>query len=115
MRLVTIDEASAHLRRDTDDDNGDLLLKIEAASEMVMDYIGEQDWTDSAGEPYEDTAGNGVDVPHRVRAATLMLIGYLYRERDASMEHAVPTQWGFGFLPLGVTALLYPLRKPTVA
>jgi hypothetical protein len=32
MRLVTLQQASDHLRRDTTDDNADLELKVEAAS-----------------------------------------------------------------------------------
>jgi len=117
MRLITLAQASAHLRRDTEDDDSDLLLKIEAASEMVLDYIGSgaEAWTDSSGLPIEDSNGEAMDVPKRVQSAVLMLTGYLYRERDASMENQVPTQWGYGYLPIGVTALLYPLRRPTVA
>lgn len=117
MRLVTLAQASAHLRRDTTDDDPDLLLKIEAASEMVMSYIGDgaEAWTDSSGSVIEDSAGDAMDVPKRVQSATLMMVGYLYRERDAGNEYQVPAQWGFGYLPIGVTALLYPLRRPTVA
>lgn len=115
MMLVTLEQASAHLRRDTTEDDADLTLKIEAASGMVVDYIGDfaDTFLDSAGDPIEDS--NGVICPPKVQSAVLMLIGYLYRERDGSMEHTVPSQYGYGYLPLGVTALLYPLRKPTVA
>ena len=117
MRLVTLQQASDHLRRDTDEDDADLEMKIEAASEMVAEYIGDATdaWTDSAGDLIEDSNGEPIGIPTRVKAATLMLIGYLYRERDGSQEYAVPTQWGFGYLPVGVVAMLYPLRKPTVA
>lgn len=116
MRLVTLAQSRAHLRTDSEDDDDDLLMKIEAASEMVLDYIGDgaEAWTDSAGAVYEDSNGQALDVPKRVQSATLMMVGYLYRERDASMEHQVPTQWGYGYLPQGVTALLYSLRRPTV-
>ncbi len=117
MRLVSVQEASDHVRRDTGDDDEDFELKVEAASELVLDYIGAtaDAWTDSAGQTFDDSNGDALDVPKRVKAATLMLVGYLYRERDASNENQVPTQWGYGYLPIGVTALLYSMRKPTVA
>lgn len=117
MKLVTVQEASDHVRRDTGADDLDFEMKVEAASELVLDYIGDAAaaWTDSTGQPFEDSNGIALDVPKRVKAATLMMVGYLYRERDASNENQVPTQWGYGYLPIGVTALLYSLRKPTVA
>lgn len=116
MKLVSVEQASQHVRRDNGDDDGDFELKVEAASELVLDYIGAgaEAWTDSAGEPFEDSNGVAIDVPKRVQAATLMLIGYLYRERDGSNEYPVQSQWGYGYLPIGVTALLYSLRRPTV-
>jgi hypothetical protein len=114
--LVTLEQASAHLRRDTTEDNDDLTLKIEAASGMIIDYLGEfaDTFTDSAGDAHLDSNGNPI-VAAKIQAATLNLIGYLYKERDGSLEHAVPAQWGYGYLPIGVTALLYMYRKPTVA
>lgn len=117
MRLVTLQQASDHLRRDTTADDADLLLKIEAASEAVMGYLGDaaEAWTDSAGEPLEDSNGDAMDVPRVVQSATLQMVSYLYRERDGSNEYAVSDKFGYGYLPAGVTALLYRLRKPTVA
>lgn len=117
MRLVTLQQARDHLRSDTDADDTDLELKIEAASSLVVDYLKEyaDSFLDSAGDVFVDSAGDPVGVPRKVQSATLVMIGYLYRERDGSNEFAVPAQWGYGFLPLGVTALLYNLRRPTVA
>jgi hypothetical protein len=124
VKLVTLEQASDHLRRDTSDDNNDLSLKIEAASGAVLRYLnGAPYWVpllgpdgtpllDSSGDPiYEqDTAGDRIVLPE-VQNATLMLVGYFYKERDGSNEHAVPAQFGYGYLPIGVTALLFPLRK----
>lgn len=117
MRLVSLHQASDHLRRDTDADDADLEVKVEAASELVMEYISDaskEGWTDSAGDPFPDSNGDALDVPRRVQLGTLTLIGYLYNERDGSNDSAVPTQWGYGYLPIGVTALLFAIRKPTV-
>lgn len=118
MMLVTLQQARDHLRSDTDADDADLTLKIEAASELVVDYLKEYALTfiDADGNPVmtDDDPPEAVPVPKRVQSATLVLINYMYRERDGSNEFAVPTQWGYGYLPQGVTSLLYSLRTPTV-
>lgn len=118
MKLISLQQAADHLRRDTSDDDTDLELKIEAASEAVMDYLGEYAdlFTDSAGDVYEDSNGIALDVPKRVQQATLLTVAYLYKERDGSQEHSVDPQHGYGYaLPKAATALLYSLRKPTVS
>jgi len=128
MRLVSLQQASDHLRRDTDADDNDLLLKIEGASGAVLRYLnGAPYWVpelgpdgkpllDSSGDPiYEtDSAGDRI-VLQEVQNATLMLVGYFYKEREGSNENAVPTQWGYGYLPLGVTAILFPIRQLALA
>ena len=117
MRLVTLQQASLHCRRDTGDDDADFEMKVEAASEMVLEYIGTgaDSWTDSAGQPFEDSNGEALDVPKRVKMATLTLVDHLYRNRAGATEDKVPEAAGYGYLPMGVVALLYPLRRPTVA
>lgn len=118
MRLVSVEKASAHCRREAGDDDDDFELKVEGASEMVMDYISDEakvSWTDSAGDPLEDSNGDAVDVPRRIQSATLTLVEHLYRNRDGATDDKVPEQYGYGYLPQGVMALLYSLRKPTVA
>lgn len=113
MMLVTLAQASNHIRRDTTADDADLELKVMAASQMVMNYIEEagEDWGDSAGDPILDSNGFAQNVPYPIQAATLMLVGYLYRERDGSNEYQ--TQIAGFYLPIGVTAILYPYRTPT--
>lgn len=116
-KLVTRDQASSHIRRDTTDDDDSLDLMIEAASAAVIDYLGEyaDTFTDSAGDVPVDSNDVPIGVPVRVQQATLLTVAYMYRERDGSMEYAVDAQFGYGYaLPKGATALLYSLRKPTV-
>lgn len=118
--LVTLQQARDHLRADTDADDADLELKIEAASAAVIDYLAEFVPVDSQGDVLIDSQGDFIGVAERsmkrIKSAVLLTVAYLYRERDGSQEHAVPTQWGYGYsLPQGATALLYSLRKPTVA
>ena len=61
---------------------------------------------DSAGDVIVDSNDEPVGIPYEVQCAVLILVGYLYRNRD--------TNDGFdpGYLPAPVTALLYPLRDP---
>lgn len=115
MKLVSLAQARAHLRSDTSDDDADLELKIEAASQMVVDYLKgyANGFLDSNGDVQADSNGEPI-VPKRVQAGVLLVIGFLYRERDGSNEHAVPTEYGFGFLPAGAEAVLHSLRRPTV-
>ena len=116
MQLVTLAQARAHLRSDTDADDADLQLKIEAASEAVMDYLGDygsEDFTDSAGDVYEDSNGIAQDVPARVQQATLVTVAWMYRERDGSNENEVSAGHGFT-LPKSATALLYSRRRPVI-
>ena len=105
--LITLEQAKAHLRIDTDEEDDDLTLKIHASSAAVMSYLkdGALDFTDSSGVI---TA----DVPWQVQAAVLVLLGALYGDRGE--EGGKPA--GFSnYLPPAVVALLYPLRIPTVA
>ena len=110
MMLVTLDEASDHLRRDTTDDDDDLTLKIMAASQAVQNYLKTTSpyELDSNDDVVTDSDGDPV-VRFEVRAAVLMLVGELYRHRDGDGSN-----WGFGYLPLPVRAMLYPLRTPTM-
>ncbi|UJF37673.1 phage gp6-like head-tail connector protein [Pseudomonas aeruginosa] len=128
MMLVTLQEASDHLRRDTDYDDADLTLKIHAASAAVMNYLKRDSLAyeperDSSGEvvrdsngwpvPMLDSSGNPA-VRFEVKAAVLLMLGELYKNREGEQGGEIPTQWGFGYLPRPVVALLYPLRDPAL-
>lgn len=112
--LVTVDEAKRHLRIDDDSgsDDSDIEMKIYAASRAVLNYISQSDpdFLDSFGEPFEDSSGS-VDIPFDVKAATLLLLGDLYKERDAVNT----AEWEHGYLPKSVLSLLYPYRMPSLA
>jgi len=124
MMLVSLQAASDHLRRDTTADDEDLELKVHAASSAVLNYLKSA----SPYEPKRDSSGkvirnsNGDIVPqtdssgmpivaYEVRAAVLLMVGYLYKNRDENADGAFEQ----GYLPKPVTALLYPLRVPAVA
>jgi len=102
--IVSLQEASAHLRRDDcDGDSLDLSLKIDAASEAVMQYLK---WTEAdVPDP----------VPFLVKAAVLCLVGEMYSNREGEISDPIEAQYGYGYLPKSVVSLLYPLRMPSIA
>jgi hypothetical protein len=112
--LVSLDDGKAHLRVDHDIEDSDIALKIHAASAAVLNYLkaaGIADFVDSSGELPVDSSGVVEWVPYEVRAATLLMLGYLYKDRDNDAGHEYET----GYLPRPVTALLYARRDPALA
>lgn len=131
IEYVTLTEASDHLRRDTSDDDNDLALKILGASAAVRNYL-KQDWrayvpavdangdvvVDSNGDPVPDEDSNGKIVRPEVKVAVLQMIGEMYKYREGEQTGRIDagrTSLYYGYLPVAVIALLYPLRKPAVA
>lgn len=114
VMLVTLDEAKAHLRVTHDLEDEDIQLRIEAASESVISYLKDAslDFVDTGGDLITDSSGNSL-VPARVKMATLLLLGAFYGHRGEDGGQAA--QYRMGFLPPAVTALLFPLRVPTLA
>lgn len=132
--LVTLEQASDHLRRDTGDDDNDLVLKIKAASRAIQNYLKNPLLVysfvlDINGVPVFDINGDPVlemnsdgsyVVRPEVQQATLIVIGTFYTDRDAK-EYIDPRS-GAGLerlgnisLPRAVHWLLDPLRKPTLS
>lgn len=129
--LVTLQQASDHLRRDTTDDNSDLLLKIKAASRAVLNYLKNDmlayiPETDNTGKPILDSAGDIVYlmdsagdyiIREEVQSAVLLVLGNLYidRDGDAYTKGDYTERLGNESLPKTVHWLLDPIRKPTLA
>jgi hypothetical protein len=99
--LVTRQQAADHLRiDDTTDEANDLDLKIQAASEVVLDYL------EMAVDDFSDSDSDGeVEIPFQIQAAVLLLVGDMHRYRDSG----APT-YNEAILPPAVRALLYPLK-----
>lgn len=130
VMLVTLQQASDHLRRDTGDDDADLILKIHAASAAVQNYIKDpmlayeyakdeygQNLLDSAGEPYLATDSSGeYIVRQEVQIAVLMMIGVFYTDRYSKeyIEGTGEARLGNMSLPKAVHWLLDPIRSPTL-
>ena len=106
--FVTLDEVKPSLRIDFDDDDALLSMLIEAATGAVINYLK------SAADQYLDSGGevpSGMEIPAEIRFATIFLVGVMYRSPDQDQDGAFER----GYLPMPVTALLYPLRDPALA
>lgn len=108
--LVSLDMVKGRLHIDSDDDDAALLGYIEASSAAVINYLKGR-----AEELLEFDSGGGLvpgsTVPPVIATATIMLVGYLYRNPDQDPDK----DFEMGYLPRPVMALLYPLRDPALA
>jgi hypothetical protein len=55
----------------------------------------------------EDSAGIAIDVPEDIEVATLLLVGYFYKQRDEDANK----EFDSNTLPRPVKALLLPYRE----
>lgn len=111
MMLVTLQQAQDHLRIDADSVNtSELTIYIKAASQSVVRYLGDgaDVFLDTNGDPVFDSS-DLLDGYEDVQSAVLLLVGYLYKNRDNNAGNEFSN-----YLPAPVIALLYPLRDPTI-
>jgi hypothetical protein len=96
--LITIEQAKQQLRIDFDDQNADLQMKMEQASDIIVDYLKKP-----------DHGWNTETVPKTVQAAILLVLTALFDDRDGSGE-------GDYITPNGpVARLLARHRDPAIA
>lgn len=109
MNLVTLSRAKQHLHVDHSFDDQDIEAKRKQASGIVLDYIKIDtaattfNWVDSSGEPDE------AHVPPNVVAATLLVLGALYENRDGDIWRSPQ------HLSQSVVDLLARFRDPAMA
>jgi len=127
MRLITLAQAKAHIRVDHDVEDVQIGEFIEAASAAIVNYLknGADTFLNTLGLPeeiYDDSSPPEVVdyvVPPEVKAATKILVGELFRNREAKQDGEIGGQLGiphgYGFLPRAVVMLLFPLRDPALA
>lgn len=105
--FVTIGQAKAHVLVDHDSDDAQLQSMIEQASAIILDYLKlasvPASWTDGTGSTGDSPSGA---VPPLIQAATLLIIGELYRTREAA---------DINVLSAGIKSLLHRYRDPSLA
>lgn len=98
--LLTLDEAKNWLRIDGDDMDLNIEMAIAAASAACWAYLK------------TSPLWSGTDAtPANVKMAAALLTGVLIRDPDGAESQT----WEPGFLPWGVTNLLYPYRDPALS
>jgi len=115
MMLVSLAEAQSWLRMDSGTvSDARLTALIESASAAIMAFLkdeGAEDFTDSNYQPFLDSNGVAIDVPSDVKAATMVLTGYLDRGPDGDPDKAFTP----GHLPPAVSVHIWHRRDPTMA
>ena len=94
--LITLESAKDHLRVDHDLDDGDIQNKIMEASAIVIDYLK----LIEIPESWDPVA------PEHIQAATKLILGELYRNRESSTADV---------LSVAVKSLLHRSRDPALA
>lgn len=122
MALITTDQALLQIRGGDEVDEDELQEVVDAASAMVLNYLKSASpyvpQIDSSGEVVVDSDGDieyTTVVRPEVQQAAKMLVGYLWRNRDEGGEGSFRPIFERGYLPMPVTAILYPLRDPAIA
>ncbi|SAK50683.1 Phage gp6-like head-tail connector protein [Caballeronia pedi] len=99
--LVSLARACLHLRVVPGEDDTAINDLIEAASDIVMDYLKKpvpEEWK-------VETDSTASTVPGPVRAAVLLVLGHLYADREGGTDPISPA----------VVSLLMRHRDPAVA
>lgn len=104
VQLITLAEAKAHLRVDTNADDAQITAYTAAASSAIGTYIGAGVYEDEAKTIIRDD----------VKTACKLLVGDFYRMRESESPDRVEAGFGYGYLPAYVVGLLFPYRMPSV-
>lgn len=113
--VLTRDQAVEHLRAvECGGDDGDLQLKIDAATQLVCEYIMDRqpedtDWIDTI----EGWTTNSV--PAVIRTAVMLQVAELYRFRGDDEDGVAPMSAETGGLAPIVARMLHRYRSPAIA
>lgn len=87
ISLVGLQEAKDHLRVTNTEAEADITLKISIASEILLDYLKMKE-----PPPEWVTVDSPVTyvIPALIKGATLLILGELYMNREASVSNILP-------------------------
>lgn len=117
--LVSVEHARTHLREvDPDASDADLQLKIDAATQLVCEYIADrqpedEDWI--AEIEAWDGVGSPSTAPAVIVMAVLLQVGELFRFRGDDDDGVVPRADEHGGLAPQVARMLHRYRSPTLS
>lgn len=114
VELVTLEQAKAHLRVTHSHEDGDIQLKLNAATRMAIAYLDRDVFESQTAADAACAAGTSRPMPllvddpdmDMVRAGILLTLGDLFANREEVITGTIATQ-----LPTGVKACLRPLRR----
>ena len=102
--IVTLQEARDQLQSTHSADDTHLTQLINAASEAVLTYL-----------KLAEESAIPVTANFAAKQATLILVAEFYRNREGEQSGEVGQEFGYGYLPRPVVALLYPHRDPSIS
>jgi hypothetical protein len=116
MMYISLAQAKMQVRADHDDEDADIIFKVQQASSMVKNYLkgaspfeplrdgDDNPMYDSNDELIDDVALD--DVRYEVKAATQVIFQLLYDRTYTAKP---------GYLPDEAVSILYPIRDPALA
>lgn len=120
-KIVSLEQAVAHLRTTVGDfgDEADLQLKVDAATQLVCEYISDRNPADPTWvatiEAWGTSGSPLTPPPAVVVAAILFQIGELSRFRGDDFATDKPHPYAAGSLHPFVQTLLQRYRQPVLA
>lgn len=114
--IVSVPMAREHLSLPPEQNTADLQLKIDAATQLVCEYIADRNPADEdwIAEIEGWTLGSP-EAPAIIKMAVLMQVGEFYAFRGDHLASDRPAQLGHGHLSPLVTMLLHRYRSPSLA
>lgn len=104
MALITLDEAKAYLRVDTDADDALIGCLLLSAGRLCADVarLTESEWTDVDAAPADEDSMEIISLRAALRVAVYYTLGYLYEHREEADHHG---------LLLTLRSLLFAIRE----
>ena len=104
MTLISLEEAKAYLRVDSEDEDAMISSLILSAGNLAKDVgrLTDEKWEAVSSEPDEEDSTEVISLRDSLRIAVLYAIGYLYEHRDEADHHG---------LTLTLRSLLFSVRE----